>query len=88
MSRHCLPQIFGVRLVLSLGVYYAVFMSELEAAKMAQEQLAKAHGKYMHAVNDRDTAVKNARESGATAAELSTHLGLSRQQVHKILKGK
>lgn len=77
----------GLRLDLSLGVYYAVFMSEIDTAKTAQQQLTEAHENYMHAVNYRDTAVKLARRAGVSATGLAVHLGLSRQQIHKILKG-
>ena len=62
-------------------------MSEINTAKTAQEQLTKAHEKYMRAVNHRDTAVQIARQTGVSATQLANHLGLSRQQIHKILKG-
>lgn len=62
-------------------------MSELDTAKTAQETLTEAQHNYMQTVSDRDTAVKNARQSGISATQLAAHLGLSRQQIHKILKG-
>ena len=86
MSRHCYLKSYG-KIALSHGVYYAGLMSELDTAKTAQEKLTKAHENYMHAVNHRDTAVKLARQAGATASQLAQHLGISRQQIHKILKG-
>lgn len=86
MSRHCYLKSYG-KIALSPGVYYGWFMSEINTAKTAQEQLTKAHEKYMHAVNHRDTAVQTARQAGITATELANQLGLSRQQIHKILKG-
>ena len=85
LCRHGHLKSYG-KIALSHGVYYAGFMSELDTAKTAQEKLTKAHENYMHAVNQRDTAVKLARQAGTTANQLAQHLGLSRQQIHKILK--
>lgn len=62
-------------------------MSELDTAKRAQARLTEAHTDFMDTVNMRDAAAKKARLAGVSARQLATHLGLSRQQVHKILKG-
>jgi len=62
-------------------------VSTIEQAKAAQDRLATANQNFIQAAAERDAAVKDARLAGVSAQELATHLGLSKQQVHKIIKG-
>lgn len=74
-------------LALSRGVYYCRGVSTIETAKAAQDRLTAANQNFIHAAAERDAAVKGARQAGVSANELATTLGLSKQQVHKIIKG-
>lgn len=62
-------------------------MTNLEAAKAAQERLNRANEEFMGAATERDAAVIAARNSGVSAVEIAVGLGLSRQQIHRIIKG-
>ncbi|MBM7847451.1 hypothetical protein [Arthrobacter roseus] len=62
-------------------------MSKTALAREAQNKLNAANQNFTRAAAERDHAVRDARNSGVSATELAAHLGLSRQQIHKIIKG-
>ncbi|WP_372699429.1 helix-turn-helix domain-containing protein [Arthrobacter sp. JSM 101049] len=61
-------------------------MSTIKVAKAAQDRLVAANQKFIHVAAERDAALKAARQAGVSAQELAARLGLSRQQVHKIIR--
>jgi DNA invertase Pin-like site-specific DNA recombinase len=57
----------------------------LTGAVAAQNAMTEAQEAFKAATTARDEAVISARKAGASAIEIGEALGISRQQVHKIL---
>lgn len=57
----------------------------LSSAETSQIRTNEAHVKWLELGEARNAAIVLARASGASAIQISDRLGLSRQQVHKIL---
>lgn len=60
-------------------------LTEADAAKRAHTALLEAQSASSKAAAARDAAVVKARAAGVSAIHLAEALGLSRQQIHKIL---
>ena len=58
----------------------------LDAAVAAHRSALAAQEGMRAAAHERDEAVKAARASGVSAAELATALGVNRQRIHSMLK--
>ncbi|MGP4991760.1 hypothetical protein [Glutamicibacter ardleyensis] len=58
----------------------------IDQALTAHEETLEAQGRLTELARDRDTAIRQALEAGASGADLARALGLTRQRVYAMAK--
>lgn len=69
-----------------MGLHMLSLMEHmLEKVREAQNNVAVKEAHYHDGVGDRDRAIWDAKEAGASVIQIAEATGLTRQQVYKIL---